>query len=318
MNFSELLNYVDTHYKPEDKFAPRETDVEVVEKQYDDRVHQTYLDRLKKCGKNLFKVWFYLGFGKDKEKNVSCHSTLFDTWRKKKFYRWYRKVERYGVDVKRPYFSDYTKHVFNYRLFKFYDYKYSKLWKLKYLFEYKPHCSVWDMSDVMDYIIVKLTILGVYHGGGFSHLLYRKQQMHSIWTARKMLIEAISSEEIYMYAKDKSFQEHFGINMSFYDLLGSFDDKEFLNTGGFLDSDEVFTVSPKNLKSYFDEKLYLTYNGRKEILRKCKEMENYWYELDKSDELSEETRRFYLSDFMRIKVREAFEYLSQNYFDFGD
>ena len=157
INIEELKSYIQENITEVDKPKGLHPDTQVVEKQHDDRAH-----------------------------NVYCKNTPFDHRRKKAFYKWRKRIERKGIDIKRPYFSEYTKHICNYRVFKHYKYAYSSIWKrIRYgLFEYAPHTSLWDMSDLIDYLIVKLTIMGVYHGGGFSHILYNKQEMHTIWIAR--------------------------------------------------------------------------------------------------------------------------------------
>lgn len=326
MNIEDIKNYIQDNATDIDKPKGVFPDTPVVEKQYDDRAHVTYLYRLEKCGKNPFKRWFYLGLGKDKEHNVYCKNTPFDRYRKEAFYKWRKRIERKGVDIKRPYFSDYTKHICNYRVFKHYKYHYSSIWKrIKYgLFEYTPHTSLWDMSDLMDYLIVKLTIMGVYHGGGFSHVLYNKQKMHTIWIARKMLIEAMASEDIYNYAKDCEFQQHFHIKECFFNLHENFNKKEFIENGKIISDWESgfnFGICPDKaeIKALFDPNLYNTKEGREFIIKKCESMEKYYDDID-SDWYNICGKSEYpaLSVFMNIKIRKAFEYISENYFEWGD
>lgn len=319
MDFDELKNFIQDNYTDADKPKNFEPNTDVVQAQHDERVHQSYLNRLEKSGKNPIKIWYYLGLGKDKAENVICKNTPFDRNRKKAFYRWRKKIEKSGVNIRRPYFSDYNNHTCNYGLFKYYDYKYSNILnKIKYCLDYRPYCSIWDMSDIIEYLILKLTILGVYHGGGFSHILYSRQQMHSIWIARKLLIEAISSEDIYNYHKNLAFQKHFHINASYYDLLSNFDEKSFIEEGEFKESEKFnYVVSPfsKEIKELFDNNLFNTKSGRSLILEKCREMEAYWNNLD----VSYNNQGFhYLSAFMNIKIRKAFEYISEHYFEWGD
>lgn len=326
MDIEDIKSYIQKNITEVDKPKELFPDNKVVEKQHEDRAHIAYLCRLKKCGKNPFKKWFYLGLGKDKEDNVYCKNTPFDRYRTEDFYKWRKRIERKGVDIKRPYFSDYTKHICNYRVFKHYKYRYSSIWNwIKYGFlRYAPHTSLWDMSDLTDYLIVKLTIMGVYHGGGFSHLLYQKQKMHEIWIARKMLIDAVSSEDIYEYAKDCEFQSHFHITEKFFNLHETFSKKEFIENGKIvsgLESDFNFGICPDKaeIKALFDPNLYNTKEGRELIIKKCEDMEKYYEDIDADwYNLCGMSKYPALSVFMNIKVRKAFEYISEHYFEWGD
>lgn len=326
ISIEELKSYIQENITTIDKPKDLHPDTPVVEKQHDDRAHVAYLCRLEKCGKNPFKKWFYLGFGKDKENNVYCKNTPFDHRRKEAFYKWRKRIERKGIDIKRPYFSEYTKHICNYRVFKHYKYAYSSLWKrIRYgLFEYAPHTSLWDMSDVIDYLIVKLTIMGVYHGGGFSHILYNKQEMHTIWVARKMLIEAISSEDIYDYAKDIEFQEHFHVNTPYFNLHENFNRKDFIEKGEInsgWDSGFNYGICPdkEEIRALFDPNLYKTKEGRELIIKKCESMEKFYEDIDADwYNLCGMSKYPALSVYMNIKIRKAFEYISEHYFEWGD
>lgn len=323
MTFSEIKDYIQENRTDEDLPLNFEPDTDKVEKQVDKRADVAYLNRLKKCGKNPFKKWFYLGKGKDKVNNVYCKNTMFDDFRRKAFYKWRKRIEKKGVNIVRPYYKDYySGHVHNYKLFKYYDYKYSNLWnRIRYGLQYSPHCSIWDMTDLMDYLIVKLTIMGVYHGGGFSHVLYHKQKMHTIWQARKMLIEATSAEDIFEYAKNLELKEHFHIDTDYYDLLDHWNPKDFIKTGkisknDWLDDNEFnYSVCPEKLPELIDKSSYQTEGGRSLIVAKCQEIEKYWYSLDKE---TEGNFYYYLSVFTNIKIRKAFEFISRHFYEWGD
>lgn len=322
MTLDEIKTFVKDNLTDADLPKNREPDIEAVEKQVNDRLDATYKNRLEFCGKNPIKTWFYLGRGKDKKQNVYYRDTPFDNCRKKSFYRWRKRIERHGVLVKRPYFGAYDNFQHNYKLFKFYDYTYSNVFrKMRYAFDYSPHCSIWDMSDLIDYLIVKLTIMGVYHGGRFSHVLYYKQKMHSIWQARKMLIEAINADDIYDLAKNRSFQEKYHININYLDLLGTVDEDTFIKTGKVLPHGKPedfvrFSIDPTSpcLKGFFNDALFTTEEGRKLILEKCDEMEKFWFNIDNDDD----NDLCYISLFNVIKVRKAFEFISEHFFEWGD
>jgi hypothetical protein len=128
--------------------------------------------------------------------------------------------DTYTFDETYPYLDDSFRFRCNSLLNGFAKWFLVSPWnRIKYGFQYSPNCSIWDMTDLIDYLIVKLTVMGVYHGGAFSHVLYHKQKMHTIWQARKMLIEAISAEDIYTYAKNLELKEQFHLDKDYFELV---------------------------------------------------------------------------------------------------
>ena len=73
------------------------------------------------------------------------------------------------------------------------------------------------------------------------------------------------------------------------------------------------------IKALFDPNLYNTKEGREFIIKKCESMEKYYDDID-SDWYNICGKSEYpaLSVFMNIKIRKAFEYISENYFEWGD
>lgn len=321
LTLSEIKDYIKKNYLENDIPKNLEPDCDLVNEAVDARSLASYKNRLEMCKNNIFKKWFYLGRGKDKENNVYCKATMFDDFRRKSFNKWRKRIERKGVNIIRPYFNDNNKHVRNYKIFRYFDYHYSNIWnRIKYGFQYSPNCSIWDMTDLIDYLIVKLTVMGVYHGGGFSHVLYHKQKMHTIWQARKMLIEAISAEDIYTYAKSLELKEQFHLDKDYFDLVDTWSPNDFIKNGkiskqNWLDDDGFnYSVNPENLTEFFDKELYSTEDGRAQIVKKCKEIDDYWFNLDKESE----SNLYYLAIFTNIKIREAFEFISSHFYEWGD
>ena len=159
-----------------------------------------------KAGNNPILKWFYFGKKKDGKYAIEeYYNTPYDKLRWKAIKRWHKKVEKYGIEIKRPYFY-YGKE-------KYY------IWnsQLEYQNRYRKFCSFWwkekfegimnipkyhyktcwyDYYDLFTSLIVKLTIKGLYiglHGNSVTH----KEQMHEIWECRKELIKAYNFEDWY-------------------------------------------------------------------------------------------------------------------------
>ena len=320
MDLDEIRAYVLNNYTEADKISTYELSNDNVEKKEHDRIEATVKCREQKAGKNPFKKWFYLGFGKDKFDNVKCKKTSFDKKRVKAFYKWRRKTEENGVTIKRDYYSDYDDHTQTFGLHRYYKYTYSKLkYKIADKFEWHPNLSLWGMESDLDSLVIKLTILGVYHGGGFSHILHSKEQMHDIWYARKLLLEAIDAEKIYDEAKEKDFKEKFHVSWDYVEALTIYSKREYIDKGIVSSEDKGYedrtymSIDPRKMNEVISSDITSTSTGRNLVMSKIKEMEEYWHGNEKMDD-----DNFYLSAFMKIKMRKAFEFIERHIYDWGD
>ena len=113
-----------------------------------------------------------------------------------KFKRWSKKIEKNGIIIKRSwgkedikmyrecqglFDSPYIKTCFNY-------------WKdvfrnSTYLFRYNRRVCFWDYYDLYSYLIINLTIKGVYFAK-FGISTEHKNQAHECWLAREKLIKS--------------------------------------------------------------------------------------------------------------------------------
>lgn len=316
MELEDLKAYVKENYTDADK--TNFIDSDEVREAHEKRMKKAYELRLKRCGKNIFKKWFYLGFGKDKEHNVYCHFTPFDKKRKKVFYKWRRNIEKKGITIGEKY---YTKGSTTFNLFKNTKYYHKNIWQgIKNALEYTPNCSLWGMDDVIDYLMVKLTILGVYHGAGFSHVMSAKEQMHSIHIARKLLYQFIKSEDLYYSIKQKALQNQYHIDWEYIENLTPYSEEIYIKTGEVkpdLESNNIFIgINPKKVElSIFDSSVCKSERGRYLVIKKCHEIEDFWYSLDKDPDNLDFN---YLAIFTNITKRKAFEYISDHFYEWGD
>lgn len=133
------------------------------------------------------------------------YKTPYDRLRWKSFKKWWKKIEKHGLLIKRPYmyYGKETYHIWNSRLEHKHCYKkFSSYW-LKECFEsaldiprYHYKTCWYDYYDLFHTLIVKLTIKGLalgLYGNAVSH----KEQMHEIWECRRELIKAYNFEDYY-------------------------------------------------------------------------------------------------------------------------
>lgn len=133
------------------------------------------------------------------------YSTPYDKLRWKAIKKWQKKIEKHGLEIKRPYFY-YGKekyHIWNshlehggvYKKFCSYWWK-DQFEKIVDIPKYHYKTCWYDYSDLFSSLIVKLTIKGLFlglHGNAVTH----KEQMHEIWEVRKELIKAYNFEDYY-------------------------------------------------------------------------------------------------------------------------
>lgn len=318
MDLDELKEYIKENVTEADFTSeiPSElTGLDITQKKVDARCEASLKERIRRAGKNPFKRWFYLGFGKDKLHNVVCRHTKFDELRCDAFYKWRKRCETKGVTIKSPYFYGGER---TFKLYRYEKYHYRNIIKaIEGHFEYTPQTSLYSMDDVFDYLIVKLTILGTYHGGAFSHILRHKEQMHTIWKARKLIINAICAEQIYEKMKNDVFKNKYHVSWDYYDAMGSFNYDKYLEEGiidtSYYPNGLTFALLPDKVQEAFNSSACASRTGRELLMAKGQEMEEFWNSLDTFD-----GDKSTLGLFMRISVRKAFEYISQHYYEWGD
>ena len=208
------------------------------------------------------------------------YNTPYDKLRWKAIKRWHKKVEKYGIEIKRPYFY-YGKE-------KYYIYNS----QLEYQNHYRKFCSSWwkekfagimnipryhyktcwyDYFDLFTSLIVKLTIKGLYiglHGNSVTH----KEQMHEIWECRKELIKAYNFEDWYDYTHvQPKIKEKYGID---YELC-SYNRQTYLETGLIKCDNKTLNlgISPKIVSDYLKTKL--SSFTREDVVNKCDEIDNF-------------------------------------------
>ena len=316
MTLEEIKDYVDENFTEADIYHTYESDSDTVQEKLNKRLEINLVCREKKAGKNPFKRWFYLGTGKDKLHNISWRITPFDKARRRAFYKWRRKTEEKGIIIKRDYL-EFDNHI---GLQRYYNYQYSHLKdKIIDKLEWHPNLSTWDMTDILNALLIKLTILGVYHAAGFSHILHAKDQMHEIWYARKLLIDAITAEDKYNYLKEEAFKEKFHVSWNFYEKHTIYSKKKYVEEGivssddSRYDDSNYFNLDPRALNEIISDDVLSTKNGRELALSKITEMEDYWHNLDKKDE-----NLYYVALYPQIKMRKAFEYIEAHMIGWGD
>ena len=135
------------------------------------------------------------------------YSTPYDNLRWKTFKQWWKKIEKHGLVIKRPYmyYGKETYHIWNSRLEHKHCYKkFSSCW-WKECFEsildiprYHYKTCWYDYYDLFQTLIVKLTIKGLALGL-FGNTVTHKEQMHEIWECRRELINTYNFEDYYAW-----------------------------------------------------------------------------------------------------------------------
>ncbi len=155
---------------------------------------------------NNTKDWFEISDYEVKVYSIEdYYSTPYDNLRWKAIKKWQKKIEKHGLEIKRPYFY-YGKekyHIWNshlehggvYKKFCSYWWK-DQFDKIIDIPKYHYKTCWYDYSDLFSSLIVKLTIKGLFlglHGNAITH----KEQMHEIWEVRRELIKAYNFDDYY-------------------------------------------------------------------------------------------------------------------------
>ena len=157
---------------------------------------------------NNTKDWFEISEYEVKGYSLEeYYNTPYDRLRWKAFKQWWKKIEKHGLVIKRPYmyYGKETYHIWNSRLEHKHCYKkFSSYW-WKECFEsildiprYHYKTCWYDYYDSFHTLIVKLTIKGLALGL-FGNAVIHKEQMHEIWECRKELINAYNFEDYYAW-----------------------------------------------------------------------------------------------------------------------
>ena len=156
---------------------------------------------------NNTKDWFEISEYEVKGYSLEeyYNDTPYDKLRWKAFKQWWKKIEKHGLVIKRPYmyYGKETYHIWNSRLEHKHCYKkFSSYW-WKECFEsvldiprYHYKTCWYDYYDLFQTLIVKLTIKGLALGL-FGNATTHKEQMHEIWEVRRELIKAYNFEDYY-------------------------------------------------------------------------------------------------------------------------
>lgn len=132
-------------------------------------------------------------------------NTPYDKLRWKAILKWQKKIEKRGLEIRRPYFY-YGKekyHIWNSHL-EYGDVykKFCKSWwknqfeKIIDIPKYHYKTCWYDYSDLFTSLIVKLTIKGLYLGL-YGNSVTHKEQMHEICEVRRELIKAYNFDDYY-------------------------------------------------------------------------------------------------------------------------
>ena len=157
---------------------------------------------------NNTKDWFEISEYEVKGYSLEeYYNTPYDRLRWKAFKQWWKKIEKHGLVIKRPYmcYGKETYHIWNSRLEHKHCYKkFSSCW-WKECFEsildiprYHYKTCWYDYYDLFQTLIVKLTIKGLALGL-FGNTVTHKEQMHEIWECRRELINTYNFEDYYAW-----------------------------------------------------------------------------------------------------------------------
>ena len=226
------------------------------------------------------------------------HSKMYGKAKWHSFLRWQKRIERLGVEVKRPWL--YGGKV----TFKMHNDKNFRICR-------------WDQYDICNFLLVKLTVSGLYFATHGVCLL-NKIQMRECWQARKMLIEAMTYEEKFSWLCDKKIREHFGVDWDFSDSLKMFN-KEYYLEGKDIKECEVAKGSfeicadpekvEKLLIKSLGEPLEKNRDWREKVLLLAKEIGDYNHELSYGKD-KDNSVNFALEKKLKL-MKEAFVYISQ-------
>lgn len=132
-------------------------------------------------------------------------NTPYDKLRWKAIHRWQKKIEKHGLEIRRPYFyygkekyfiwNSHLEHGGVYRKFCNYWWK-DQFERIIDIPKYHYKTCWYDYFDLFTSLIVKLTIKGLYLGL-YGNSVTHKEQMHEIWEVRRELIKAYNFEDYY-------------------------------------------------------------------------------------------------------------------------
>lgn len=137
---------------------------------------------------NIFKHWWYFGHFKKEVRweKAPCDKVEYHFFKKR-----IRQIEREGIRIWRDWFFVFAeKFPLDFHLYTRPEFSWRNLFRTsayKYTFP-------WECTDIDDYLIVKLTIVGMMlfrHG----HCICDREIAHRIWEVREKLIKAYYENE---------------------------------------------------------------------------------------------------------------------------
>ena len=175
------------------------------------------------------KKWWYIGKGENSW-GTPRHEHLY----KKHIRQNIRKASK-GIDIYRDYFRfDRKKH---FDLFQYDTYSIKKFRRPRYW-----GCLPWDFDDIVEYLVVKLTIQGCEAFGRFSLGLEHREQGHEIWQVRERLIKTYSDLEDMVWLEDGE-----------YKACESFEERQaYLHERYEQPLTDVFTYIGEHFRSWWD------------------------------------------------------------------
>lgn len=287
------------------------------------KAHKEFVKQ--KSGKSRIKAWFY---GVDKD---FYYESFYDHLRYKAVCKKLNNYEKKGVTVRREYLTSYDKEKLGKVTYKLYakknwDISYRPFcwrwvkdifWNVSNQLKYNEHVCSWDYYDIQSYLIVNLTIKGLFLGL-YGHGLYHKKQMHEVWEVRSKLIKAFNYEDYFdYYVVQKALMKGYGLkkNICFYNK------ERFLEFGEYGDLFKMGAGKPFTCAQVDLGELQVKFPMKKN------ENENSYREriLEKSAEIDDYLKKFeYTKDScIRYKeqqemMKEAFSLLGERLFGMWD
>lgn len=148
---------------------------------------------LKSKATNPIKRWWYLN------KEGTSYGTPYHLYLYKRHIRRRVKTAKRGIDIYRDYFRFGNKKHFD--LFQCDIYSMKKLHSPRWW-----GCLPWDFDDIIEYLIVKLTIQGCESFSRFAMGLEHREQGHEIWQVRERLMKAYYALEECTWAEDEGYR----------------------------------------------------------------------------------------------------------------
>lgn len=159
----------------------------------EDRREAKELAWLKSKATNPIKRWWYLN------KDGTSWGTPRHAYLYRRHLRRNVKTAKKGVDIYRDYFRiGNKKHI---DLFQIDKYSIKKLQRPRWW-----GCLPWDFDDIIEYLIVKLTIQGCESFSRFAMGLEHREQGHEIWRVRERLLKHYYDLEDCVWLDDPNYQ----------------------------------------------------------------------------------------------------------------